>query len=735
LAVFKLVLAVKIEDDQGENSFKEFKMSRKLFLKVISGFLTLVIVWGLGGCASISDWRAGRYFQHGQDLEKQSQADQALAAYTAAISLNPKLEPAYFKRGMIYFNQGSLEKASADLEREVELNPQNAEAFYRLGLIDLKQKDLAKAHDEFGQAIALNYPDADASYQRGLIHAGVPANPQADANQALADFSQAIQGGMQKADVFYRRGMILASINELDKALTDFDRAIQGGMKQADVFYQRGMIMAGKKDYDKAIADFSQAIRLDSSLVDAYYRQAQAYQANHQPELAFISFTRVIELDPRNGDAYYQHGAYQVEKGKLDEGIKDLDRVIQINDQNIDAYFQRGRAYYRKGELDQALLDFNQVVALNPAYSGIYVERSQVLFDMANYPEAIADLDKVIKENPDETKYRARRGYANFQLRNFDTAIQDYLIQTEKCPESATAFFNLGLAYARKGEWSPAIKNLGQSINLHPTADAYRARGGVYFELREMKAALQDYQKALNLDSQFTGIYLQMSMGALVQGDLIDSIRYAKKYLETTPDAKNVAQIKEWISVLESELRGTSTLNLTGLLPRATDVPADCIPYPEGKAWMENLEIKTSQTEADAYVSNAYFYCAWSKEQMDVVILKFPDVDAQNSFNYYLVESRNTELKSNEELITDLRPGDISYGQRVDAGDHQFNYIYFRRGIVGVYVMTWEYSDAPVMKFEDLVNQVDRSIDTGLLQTTPFYQPTGDLESIPAVFE
>jgi hypothetical protein len=239
----------------------------------------------------------------------------------------------------------------------------------------------------------------------------------------------------------------------------------------------------------------------------------------------------------------------------------------------------------------------------------------------------------------------------------------------------------------------------------------------------------------LNLDNQLTGIYLQMSMDALVQGDLIDSIQYAKKYLGNTPDAQNVVQIKDWIAVLESELSGTSALNLTGLLPGAADVPADCIPYADGKVWMEKFEKNLSPAEAKAYVNNAYFYCAQSSEDMDVVILKLPDVDTQNSFNYYLVKSRNDELKSNEKLITDLTPGDISFGERIDAGDYKFNYIYFRRGIVGVYVMTWEHSDYPAMKFEDLVNLADRRIDISLLLTTPFYQTSGDLDSIPAVVE
>ena len=65
-------------------------------------------------------------------------------------------------------------------------------------------------------------------------------------------------------------------------------------------------------------------------------------------------------------------------------------------------------------------------------------------------------------------------------------------------PEDFIAYNNRGLAYANKGEFNAAIQDYDKAIELNPqSADAYINRGNAYDEKGEFDTAIQDYNKAI----------------------------------------------------------------------------------------------------------------------------------------------------------------------------------------------------------------------------------------------
>jgi len=61
--------------------------------------------------------------------------DKAIADYTKAIELNPKLAGAYLNRGLTWAQKGELDKAIADYTKAIELNPKFALTYANLGLL------------------------------------------------------------------------------------------------------------------------------------------------------------------------------------------------------------------------------------------------------------------------------------------------------------------------------------------------------------------------------------------------------------------------------------------------------------------------------------------------------------------------------------------------------------------------------------------------------------------------
>ena len=67
-------------------------------------------------------------------FEKKGDHDKAIADFTEAIRLNPKLAQAYYNRGMIYRKKGDHDKAIADFTEAIRLNPKDATPYISRGI-------------------------------------------------------------------------------------------------------------------------------------------------------------------------------------------------------------------------------------------------------------------------------------------------------------------------------------------------------------------------------------------------------------------------------------------------------------------------------------------------------------------------------------------------------------------------------------------------------------------------
>lgn len=68
-------------------------------------------------------------------------------------------------------------------------------------------------------------------------------------------------------------------------------------------------------------------------------------------------------------------------------------------------------------------------------------------------------------------------------------------------PYHDTAYTNRGLAYTEKGQYSKAIEDLDKAIELNPkTASAYNNRGIAYAKISQYDKAIEDFNKAVELN-------------------------------------------------------------------------------------------------------------------------------------------------------------------------------------------------------------------------------------------
>lgn len=112
----------------------------------------------------------------------------ALAQYTHAIQISPRLGEAYSARGRVYKAMGDKELARADFDRAIDLEPRHARSRIERAMLRIEKGEIEPALDDLAIAFILRANDPECHLLRGicLFH-------KSELDEALADFHRVLK--------------------------------------------------------------------------------------------------------------------------------------------------------------------------------------------------------------------------------------------------------------------------------------------------------------------------------------------------------------------------------------------------------------------------------------------------------------------------------------------------------------------------------------------------------------
>jgi tetratricopeptide (TPR) repeat protein len=206
--------------------------------------------------------------------------------------------------------------------------------------------------------------------------------------------------------------------------------------------------------------------------------------------------TRAVELDPDSAEAYFWRGTaanYPLEDHE--QAYADMSRAIELAPDMAPAYRMRGQltVWYRE-DPNAALVDFDKYVELAPDDPEGYYERGEV------YLEAHVELA------PDDPEGYYERGEVYLEaLGDYDMAIAEFTRAIELDPTDGGLYRRRAWAYLGLQDWTSAVDDLSQAIDLGPDGDLYLTRGMTYYYAEQYEEALADMDKALLIGGIYAG--------------------------------------------------------------------------------------------------------------------------------------------------------------------------------------------------------------------------------------
>ena len=214
---------------------------------------------GIGTEGPTASADASVHTQDGLAYMQAGDYEQALAAFTQVIMLDPTDHEAYTYHAMAYVGLGDYQSAIDDLNTAIELDPTYVTALISRGDIYLLLGDYESAVENYTRAIRLDRQNANAYYWRGIAYWSMGGHHGLTAH---SNFTRAIALNETYIDAYLSRGTLRMQQGNYDGALEDLRQGIELAPNYAPLYAALGDLYYAQRLNDQALLAYQTYLTL-----------------------------------------------------------------------------------------------------------------------------------------------------------------------------------------------------------------------------------------------------------------------------------------------------------------------------------------------------------------------------------------------------------------------------------------------------------------------------------------
>ena len=324
-----------------------------------------------------------------------------------------------------------------------------------------------------------------------------------DFTKNIEKLSQELEKHPNTVELLVKRAEALFNIQHWDEALSDYNRAIELEPETGDLYYARASVFEKFNRTEAAIKDYDAAIKHGSDLTSVLNDKALLYQMTGNNLKAAEMYTDLIQASDKWWLPYYNRGICFFNEQENEKALADFSKAVKLNPKEKDIYWHLAFVNERLGQNKEAENNYTQTLSFDKTDAAVLYHRAQLyekqnLFDKAEKDyTAIETIHKEVAPSdyyPAALKSRAK--IYNSQ-QNYKQAVADYtlLISIAPAPEN---YLLRGMAYSKLRDLDAALNDFNQVLEDDPNnVTALSMRGGIYAEKNDSQAAVADFEKAL----------------------------------------------------------------------------------------------------------------------------------------------------------------------------------------------------------------------------------------------
>ncbi|TRT78844.1 MAG: tetratricopeptide repeat protein [Microcystis aeruginosa Ma_AC_P_19900807_S299] len=290
---------------------------------------------------------------------------------------------------------------------------------------------------------------------------------------------------------------------------------------------------------------------------------AQPQVSPQQQQEIIQAITGVIVPNTNaKADIWIQRGGQLWRLARDQEAIKAFDEAIKQNDpDNVYlAWYGKGLALFELREHQPAIEALQQAINTLPKRENLkkfhssILQRQSVVYRFLgdfskiagtereareNYEQALTVINQAISLVPNNPNYYNEKWAVLSELKRYDEGLAAITQAIDLAPRAAW-YVNRGILYRRQQKYELALDDYNKAIELNPNhANAYNNRGNLYQDLQKYELALDDFNKAIEINPNFAilyynrgGLYYNQQKYELALSDINKAIELNPNYAE-----------------------------------------------------------------------------------------------------------------------------------------------------------------------------------------------------------
>ena len=281
--------------------------------------------------------------------------------------------------------------------------------------------------------------------------------------------------GLAQGD--YRKGLSHFKQGQYREAIDEFEPLVKEHPNYESGHRILGLSCLHLKQYEKAISELRTALRLKQDAVETYLGLGQAYYNSRRFREVIPTLNQAVPYakSPRSRhDLLRMRGSAAYNLAQYELAVSDLQEASRIQKGSPSELLQLGLAHYHLQRLEPAEQALRQVLTYDPNHA----EANRFLH-MISYQKGVRMIEEGL----------------------YSEAAEAIFAYTERFPEDAQAWFNLGLAHLFADNLEAAKAAFLREVRLRPdsSGESFDRLGYIYEKTKEYQKALEHYQKAAEL--------------------------------------------------------------------------------------------------------------------------------------------------------------------------------------------------------------------------------------------
>ncbi|XP_076346321.1 protein O-mannosyl-transferase TMTC1-like isoform X2 [Tachypleus tridentatus] len=374
-------------------------------------------------------------------------------------------------------------------------------------------------------------------------------------------FRSGLESVPQNAKVHYNFANLQKDLGEVDLAVKHYRIAISLWSDHASAHNNLGTLLSEPTEAER---HFKTALSINPLHARAYFNLANLYSKQDKKPTAESFWKRAIQLEPNFAEAYSSLASLYAQTGRSKEAEKLHLTALRISPDNVDALNNYGVFLQSLGRIDEALQHYQRALQIQPNHTVTLLNAARTLRSLKCIEDAESLYKRALQIQSDpqvldnlgilyiksgrlqEARQVYRQLFNQFgqyqdgkihyaqlllQERSFEEAESALLSVIKGNQSFYEAYHQLAILYTHINRSAEGLERILQAIKLCSTtktscAQLYVCHGDILKDLKDLNAAAQSYNLAVQIDPKIAHAHLNLGVIHHLQGRYNEALKH-----------------------------------------------------------------------------------------------------------------------------------------------------------------------------------------------------------------